>query len=383
VAVERNQRRLDLALETCSTCPKLCRSRCPVARSEATEVAVPTFKMLVARETRAGRWPLEASAAGALYKCTSCVSSRSLCRHDVAVDDPLREGRERAVAAGVAPPQVAVAAQRFDRYGSLYSAPRGDVFEALRAEARPSQERQGFAPSCVSVARDRAELTASWRLLQSGGEATRPSLVDAGCCGYPLFELGLTEAFERAARASAAKLAGLERLIVTSPACAWTYRHVYPRLGLKLPEIVELSVALEGVGGARSAFSEAPSSERSVIYHDACFLGRRLGVYDAPRRLIAEITGRPPIELLESREFAPCAGGGGPYGWTHPGASRGIAERCLELAPEGRRDAILVSACPSARRRLREADPEQKIMGLAELAEAWGGDAGSEADAQP
>ncbi len=40
MAVERNQRRLDLALETCSTCPKLCRSRCPVARNETPAVNV-------------------------------------------------------------------------------------------------------------------------------------------------------------------------------------------------------------------------------------------------------------------------------------------------------------------------------------------------------
>jgi Fe-S oxidoreductase len=47
-----------------------------------------------------------------------------------------------------------------------------------------------------------------------------------------------------------------------------------------------------------------------IIYHDPCNLGRKAGVYDAPRELLANIS-KEVVELYPNRENAVCCGGGG------------------------------------------------------------------------
>jgi Fe-S oxidoreductase len=47
-----------------------------------------------------------------------------------------------------------------------------------------------------------------------------------------------------------------------------------------------------------------------VAYHDPCNLGRKSGVYEAPRRLLAHAC-REVVELIPNRENAICCGGGG------------------------------------------------------------------------
>jgi len=45
-----------------------------------------------------------------------------------------------------------------------------------------------------------------------------------------------------------------------------------------------------------------------VGYHDSCYLGHHLGIYDEPRRLIERVTGSSLVLVNEDREMAPCCG---------------------------------------------------------------------------
>ena len=56
-----------------------------------------------------------------------------------------------------------------------------------------------------------------------------------------------------------------------------------------------------------------PSKEVKVkaVYHDPCRLGRRLGVFDEPREVLASIPGLELLEFERSRKNSLCCGGGG------------------------------------------------------------------------
>lgn len=385
------------ALETCHYCANLCRSRCPVAQAEAIEPAVPTFKMKLALWTAEGHVPLDEGAATAFYKCTGCLNSRSACRHDVAVDSPLREARQRSVQAGVAPESVAALGEKYQRCGSPYSVDlKAELAQQVSEFSLTVKENASgqitLAPSCASVARDAAEVKASARVLDKiHGENL--DIVAPGCCGYPLYEMGLQEPFEKQAKQYFAGVKDAERLIVTSPTCAWLLRFVYPSLGLELPESHPMAVELDKHRETLQRWSEekqakeTPSSEDhskpdqvpepssdvhplpDILYHDACFMGRRLGYYEEPRRVLAAVTGIWPREMNDKKEHSLCSGAGAGYRWTHPESSLEVARQCLNQAPEGRSDATLVSACPSSRRQFRSVDDEQKSASLAEIVE--------------
>jgi Fe-S oxidoreductase len=91
-----------------------------------------------------------------------------------------------------------------------------------------------------------------------------------------------------------------------------------------------------------------------VRWHDPCQLGRGLGVYEAPRSVLARVLGRVPDEFLDAREKALCAGAGGLLPSTMPAVADDIARtRLSELARV--RGGRVVTGCASSLRALRRA----------------------------
>jgi len=106
----------------------------------------------------------------------------------------------------------------------------------------------------------------------------------------------------------------------------------------------------------------------SVVYHDPCHLGRRAGIYDEPRRLLAAIPGLKVGEIRWSRENSLCCGGGGGLPVTHPELSKTICEKALADAKEGGAEA-LVTACPFCKQIFleRAEDFNLKVYDIVEL----------------
>ncbi len=94
-----------------------------------------------------------------------------------------------------------------------------------------------------------------------------------------------------------------------------------------------------------------------VRWHDPCQLGRGLGIYEAPRQVLARALGRTPEEFVENRENAHCSGGGALLPVTMPQTARGIAnERLHEHEQAG--GGTLVTACASSETMFRKAGHE-------------------------
>jgi Fe-S oxidoreductase len=100
--------------------------------------------------------------------------------------------------------------------------------------------------------------------------------------------------------------------------------------------------------------------EETVTYHDPCDLGRKNGVYDAPRELLSGIPGLELREMEASRENALCCGGGGDVEVSDPSVSREVAgRRMAQVKATGAR--YVASACQQCRRTLQEGARLHKI----------------------
>jgi Fe-S oxidoreductase len=75
----------------------------------------------------------------------------------------------------------------------------------------------------------------------------------------------------------------------------------------KVLSIVEVALEMVEKGVLKLDPSAHP---HPVAYHDPCNLGRKSGIYDAPRKLLAHAC-REVVELNPNRENAICCGGGG------------------------------------------------------------------------
>ena len=133
-------------------------------------------------------------------------------------------------------------------------------------------------------------------------------LEDEVCCGHDQLWEGDVETFQQLARLNLERLkaSGAKRVVTTCPECTRTLKIDYPELvgphGLEILHISEL-MAQAGLG----ALTSNPEPGLKVTYQDPCHLGRHLGIYEAPRQVMADL-GMELREMKHGRSASICCG---------------------------------------------------------------------------
>jgi len=109
---------------------------------------------------------------------------------------------------------------------------------------------------------------------------------------------------------------------------------------------------------------------RRVTYHDPCDLGRKEGIFDAPRHVLEAIPGVELVEMRDNRQDSHCCGGGGNVETFDADVSQSVSD--LRLAQAREVDAqVIVSACQQCERTLSTAVRRNRVrirvMDVAEL----------------
>jgi Fe-S oxidoreductase len=100
--------------------------------------------------------------------------------------------------------------------------------------------------------------------------------------------------------------------------------------------------------------------ERVVTYHDPCDLGKRSGVYDAPRQVLNSIPGVELREMANHRQNSLCCGGGGNVEAFSPDTvSEASGRRLRQAQATGAK--YVVSACQQCMRTLFNGARKHKI----------------------
>jgi heterodisulfide reductase subunit D len=89
----------------------------------------------------------------------------------------------------------------------------------------------------------------------------------------------------------------------------------------------------------------------TITYHDPCDLGRKSGVFDAPRAVLTNIPGARFVEMTNYAKNAMCCGGGGNLETFDPTLVPQVASERLDDAV-GTGANVLVSACQQCERTL-------------------------------
>jgi Fe-S oxidoreductase len=140
------------------------------------------------------------------------------------------------------------------------------------------------------------------------------------------------------------------------------WHHTYPEilgepLGVEVVHAVEVlrDLVVEG----QLELTE-PRRTGVVTYHDPCDLGRKSGIFDAPREVLRRVPGYTFVEMQHSREHALCCGGGGNLETFDPDLVEEVAAQRITQAAEVEAK-VLVSACPQCVRTLSKAARAQRV----------------------
>jgi heterodisulfide reductase subunit D len=192
---------------------------------------------------------------------------------------------------------------------------------------------------------------------------------DERCCGSVLVRTGQYQdrnLAKRLARDNVDAIVEKGAKIVLY-ACSGCFRASlvdWPRLlGEEIPfKVMHVSQFLaEMVENGEIEWENKPYGDyKQVTYHDPCHLGRHVGVYDAPRKVLQSIPGLNYVEMERTKSKQRCCGAGG-------GVKSGMPDLALSIAKLRVKDALEVlypeeyvvpqvfaQACPFCKRNLSD-----------------------------
>ena len=188
-----------------------------------------------------------------------------------------------------------------------------------------------------------------------------------------LYDLGFWEELEPKVKAAWAKMKPLKNkdFIFTSPHSQEFIVNHYPELIAGYAPIKTRHISQVLADAFRDGRLKSKNTGKlRVSYHDPCYLGRGLKIYDAPRDVLAALDGVELVEMTRNREDSFCCGAG-VLGEYIPGLSEDTArERLKEFEATGAD--ILVTACvrcQAAFRKVLPAKDRKRIKELIELVE--------------
>jgi heterodisulfide reductase subunit D len=365
----------------CYQCER-CSSGCPT---------VPAMKYRPAQMMRMAQFGLEdrLAADASIWRCLGCDTCTAHCPHDLSVrrlvevmrqhvmqerylvsgvdaldgDEALRKGVR---ALGMLGERIGLHHNVSGEDNAARLAWTDNLDEKPEGLVQDTEAELAYYVGCVS-----AMFPMSYGIPQSFAGALGRAGVrfttlggDEWCCGYPLLMAGQLKQAEELIRHNVERMQalGVPRVVTTCPSCYHMWHHAYPDiigkpLGFEVVHAVEVLSDLVTEG--RLELVE-PRRAGVVTYHDPCDLGRKGGIYDAPRNVLRSVPGYTFVEMQQSREHALCCGGGGDLETFDPDLVEEVAAQRIAQAAEIEAT-VLVSACPQCVRTLSKAARANKV----------------------
>jgi Fe-S oxidoreductase len=351
----------------------LCLSVCPLYRLTLNETDSPRARVALLRGVREGlvEAPTDKTAAS-FFRCLLCGACTFTCPSGVTVDRILELTRGEMSDLGLTPEPLVALGERIAEGHNISGEPNEN--RLMWADNLPSpptgmgKERADvvYFVGCVS-----AMFPRSYSVAQSFVEIMEKAEVDYGllgeqewCCGYPQAISGNPDQARSTMRHNLEAVKAMEArtVVTTCPSCYHFWKHTYPAaldedLGL---EVVHATEFLADLLETDRLPLRDDLREQVVTYHDPCDLGRKSDVFEAPRRILAQIPGVTLVEMPENREGSHCCGGGGNLESFDPDLSEAIAGRRIRQAAETGAKTVL-SACQQCERTLFSAARSERI----------------------
>jgi Fe-S oxidoreductase len=165
------------------------------------------------------------------------------------------------------------------------------------------------------------------------------------CCGESIRKTGSEKVFKKLAKENIKTFIdnGVKKIIVSSPHCYHTFKNEYPEFMVNFEVIHMNQYVLELIKEGRLQFSG--EFEKSVTYHDPCYLGRHNGIYDEPRELLNKVSRLKLVEMEACRKNSLCCGGGGGRIWMDTPQEERFSDIRLRQA-EATGAQVLATSCP-------------------------------------
>jgi Fe-S oxidoreductase len=233
----------------------------------------------------------------------------------------------------------------------MAAASRGDWAQELpvvtMAEAAERPIEILFWVGCAGSYEDRAKRVsrALVEILAEAGISFAILGTEETCTGDSARRMGNEYLFQMLAQQNVETLNGygVRRIVTNCPHCFNCIKNEYPAFGGNY-EVLHATELVARLIAEKRIRLRTPIPE-TVSYHDACYLGRYNGIYEAPRQILASIPGLTVQELPRTCERGLCCGAGGGRMWMEEKLGTRINQARMREVEDVRGDSVSMS-CP-------------------------------------
>ena len=359
----------------CTKC-SLCYASCPAAidaRFLGPSSLTTNYRFIVDTRDEGLSQRLK-DASETIWLCTSCDSCTLNCPKEIDCAGALDGERSLIVEDGVLVPKTAkdVLDSAFKYHNPVRVSPRKrtEWSEGLELKELSTVEKADvlYFVGCVPAYDERnQEMARSMAHLFHHMNQDFAVLGDEEwCCGDHILRLGEKGLFEELAEhnISLFRKYNFNTVVTLSPHCYHAFKNEPPYTDVRVNAQHYTQFLAEAIETGK--LKPAKPIKKKVAYHDPCFLGKRSGIYEEPRKILKAIPGLELIEMKRSRENSFCCGGGAGRIWTEEATpeNRPCVERTKEALDLG--VDIIATACPFCVTTLEDAvkvlDVEDKLV---------------------
>lgn len=351
------------AFSTCTYCPKLCTHSCFVSTQSANESLAPQAKISTLDRIESNLDSFSNEHLDSIYGCSGCLRCTTFCKQKIPVGDELFHARAQANEQNIYHPQLKELKRTvLEQTKKIVKAIEKSELSTFISKSAQTAFYPALDPFAFDI-KNMKDIFSIFHALDLGFIRISPIKNDISI--YTLWSAGLKREALEAGKELINTLSRFPKVITASTHAAYMLREVLPKLGL------DHKIDVHHISEYLATHSDRlPIKRRKshVIYHDPCYLGRGLNVYQAPRQLITKCVEHLH-EFYHSHQDAKCCGGGGVFPLTSPKiATAQIEERIEET--KRRNIPTIISACPQCKTQLSLNQDQIEVLDLVNLV-AW------------
>ena len=290
---------------------------------------------------------IEVPPEGTLWSCTTCSTCETRCPKGLAPVDTIVGLREITVEEGRIASTIIDALESIYKHGNPWGrirSRRSEWTDGLKVRHFSDGADILYYVGCTAAYNPRMQRIA--RAIVKVFDAAEVNFGtlrnEESCCGDPAYSMGERGLFELLVEDNKALFEKhrVEHIITTSPHCYNVFKNKYGSISFEVQHYTQYITNLID----RGILPLSEKIEKTITFHDPCFLGKQNQIYDEPRKIIESIPGIKFVEFDRSRERSLCCEGGGGRMWIDVPGERLAETRVREAVDIGAE--ILATSCP-------------------------------------
>ncbi|MBN1188156.1 MAG: (Fe-S)-binding protein [Dehalococcoidales bacterium] len=298
--------------------------------------------MYVIKSLADGELDYNDSVARLAFTCSSCGACTDLCARADGLDF-IRLLRHEIVERGLVP-----AGKAREIYDEIRQKGDFGYKSKFRIPEKIHNDKAGtviFAECSHTDVQNKLYESAA-RLLAKIGDPVAV-FAEEGCCGATLYDYGFWHELEPLVKANWDKMKAFKdkKFVFISPHCQEFITHRYTELVPGYTDISNRHISQLLADAFQNGKLKSRKTDKvKVSYHDPCYLGRGLGIYNAPRKVLSSMDGVELVEMKRNRENSFCCGARSAGNYFPDFPEENARKRIKEFKDTGAE--LLITACP-------------------------------------